>query len=406
MPTSVRQIRAAIERSHRTRPTPAHFSDPLAVQSGKAAKSFPATRLKGWIKQAATDLLSPDEIALFDACFPQFRWQSDMGKVFDYLVTSKGAFPYEGSRPRRYAGGPDLLRSSYYTLCTDPQGDDNSTLAWELMAYWDSDSALFPGLVDTAAHREELSNGHFDFACLAGGQFLILYFSPLKRGLFGRWRSPRVKHGTLVIPLRVRGADCSNVFDLRLPKTQDWLAQQYRSISPSLSRAIEDKRPGFPEGPMSAVLEAGFQFLIPTLLDPHLGGSLFHLNLGKWLRANGCNGMVYPSARRNFRVDSTDDRVYEFAGWNFVLYANSIVADVGSAEPLEPPFPSWLDGPALGIQVCSGYDQGRRLWEVLGCEESERNYYNYQHDKFLGKAPPPGPFFDPRLETRWRPAKS
>ena len=241
-----------------------------------------------------------------------------------------------------------------------------------------SNSALFPTLVDTVVHREQLSDLHFDFECLAGNEFLILHYSPLKERSGSHSSFPRVKHGIVVIPLRVQEVDCSNVFDLRLPKAQDWLAQQYPD----------------------AVLGGGFQFLIPTLLDPHLGGSAFHNSLGAWLRANGCNGMVYPSARRNFRVASTDECVHDFAGWNFVLYANAPVPD--SIDPLQSPFPRWLEGWDLGLQLYSGYNEGRRLWQVLGCEESERNYYAYQHAKFLGKAPPAGPFFDPRMETRHR----
>lgn len=131
------------------------------------------------------------------------------------------------------------------------------------------------------------------------------------------------------LPLRLVQMSCDNVLDLRLPAAQDWLAT---------ACSVKGSRSGFGE-------------LFSSLISPSPGGNSFHQNIGAWLRAHECLGLVFPSARRDVSVDASDDRIIAHDGWNFVSYDGAQSPALG-AKP-GPPFP-WLTPSKIGVELFTG----------------------------------------------------
>jgi len=374
-------------------------ADPIVLKSTTTSTSFPASTLKAWLKQAAVDVLNKGDLARFNACFPEFEGQHELNDALknkhkaSMVITSTSVMDVDGFRPRRYAGDHLLPRSRYYTLSTDCFGNDHGTLLWELGTYWDSDGGMYWNSVDTVVHHDRLAQSYHDFSEYVNNPALLIdiFKLPTSRAALKR----RPKKYKITIPIRITEIDCDNVLDLRLPAAQDWLASQY----PPGERFVSEKKKTFPRGATGAMLKAGFQFMIPSLVAPDLGGHGFHGSLGRWLRCEGCYGLVYPSARCDVRVVSNASDVYDFAGWNFVLYNGAPLPTSERHTQLMSPF-KWLGGPDLGLMIYGGVSKGKRYWEVLGSEQNQRAYYEYQFAKFLGRAAPPSPTYNPRYGTR------
>jgi hypothetical protein len=63
--------------------------------------------------------------------------------------------------------------------------------------------------------------------------------------------------------------------------------------------------------------------MLPTLFTQELGGGLFCQMVGRWLRENHVNALIYPSVRSNAAVDIHDGTVVGWTSWNLVDYRDS-----------------------------------------------------------------------------------
>ncbi len=81
-----------------------------------------------FLKQIRQDQLSPAGVELFSKIFDWFSAK-------DRIQKAEGG-PRQNVPYRRFAGGADLPRSRYYTLCKNADGWDRGTLIRELQAYY------------------------------------------------------------------------------------------------------------------------------------------------------------------------------------------------------------------------------------------------------------------------------
>jgi hypothetical protein len=287
------------------------------------------------------------------------------------LFTAGGYYDLTQGRFRRYAGGKDLPGARYFALCRDASGNDGGTLCYELMSYWDSTTGWFLGLTDPTVHREAIAQSPLLTRVLADQDpALLIIASAIDEIKVGKTREPFPTGQThpILVPLRVVEITCDNVLDLRFPDAQVWLAQRC-SVKGSHSSFLE---------------------LLPNLISPSPGGNAFHQNIGGWLRAHGCLGLVFPSARRDVFVESSAAGIVSQDGWNFVFYHG--VESPSLPTTLGPPFP-WLNSAKIGVDLFTNR-QGN-AWYVKGAEQGEWGRINYEIRRSRGQAPTPSVTFSP-----------
>jgi hypothetical protein len=245
------------------------------------------------------------------------------------------------------------------------------------MSYWDSTTGVYLGLTDSTVHHDLIKQPPFDALFADGEARLLIIVMKIDEIVIGGGGRPMPTGETLPVPIPLRLVDlrCDNVLDLRLPAAQDWLALLCGE-------------------PASA---EGFGNLLPNLISPTPGGSEFHRTLGAWLRARGCLGLVYPSARRDLSVDAFDDRVLASDGWNFVRYDG---ADLSAVDmKLSLPYP-WKTPELIGADIYRKTEGGVRSWRVEGPEAGEWGRINYEVRRRRGFAPPPSETFSPFEDGR------
>jgi len=358
----------------------------LRIEAREPARDFPATTLRAYLKQVNVPLLDQRLRQAVDECFPLFA-SDPAANLKDFLekqggrgedvqplsITAAGMYDNTQGRHRRYAGGRDLPGGRYFSVCRDETGNDGGTLCYELMSYWDSMTGWYLFLTDSTVHKEEVENFPPFAASFIRERHPVLLVVATKIDRIRVTKTgpaPTGETHPIPLPLRLLDVTCDNVLDLRLPAAQDWLASGCRGQL----------------GPFS------FGDLFANLISPSPGGNLFHQNLGAWLRAHGCLGLVYPSARRDLFVDASDDRVIDSDGWSFVNYEGAPLPAEG--RNLGPPFP-WLTPNKIGIDLFHKTEGGIRSWTVRGAEKGEWARIHYEIRRSRGQAPQPSVTFSP-----------
>jgi hypothetical protein len=356
----------------------------LRIQAREPACDFPATTLRAYLKQVNVPLLDQRLRQAVDDCFPLFasdpaaNWTAffeEHGRhgepVQPLSITAAGMYDNTQGRHRRYAGGRDLSGGRYYSVCRDDTGNDGGTLCYELMSYWNSTTGWYLFLTDSSVHQEEIERSPLTSFFRERHPVLLVIATSID-GIRVTEKGPVATGKThpIPLPLRLLEVTCDNVLDLRLPAAQDWLVARCRG----------------------AYKPFGFGDLFANLISPSPGGNLFHQNLGAWLRAHGCLGLVYPSARRDVFVDASDDRVIDSDGWNFVNYEGCPLR--AEDRKLGPPFP-WLTPDKIGIDLFHQTEGGIRSWTVQGAEKGEWARINYEIRRSRGQAPQQSVTFSP-----------
>jgi hypothetical protein len=78
------------------------------------------------------------------------------------------------------------------------------------------------------------------------------------------------------------------------------------------------------KGEMDAIkFPNSFQELLYLLMSPELGGNEFTEALGLYLRCQGVNALVYPSARTKVGIHCRSGQLISSIGWNLVDYRNA-----------------------------------------------------------------------------------
>jgi hypothetical protein len=252
-------------------------------------------------------------------------------------------------RHRRYAGGDGLLpRGCYASVCRDEAGDDEGTLNRELMAYVDM---RVPGLVyvgdSTQARLNAALLGGIGFRTGFCGTLILLLapheqkerraFDAIYRDLLDEGEQSAIE--VCLLETRVDRCTIDNVIDLRVPDTQAWFFEQFKN---------GDGQFLF----INAGSARNFHDLIPTLMNPSVGGSDVTHAIGSFMRAHEVNALVFPSARSNASTKVTDGEPVDWLGWNLLDYRSARDVPVTEVTDIEG---SWhgFRQPGAGIRVSS-----------------------------------------------------
>jgi hypothetical protein len=248
------------------------------------------------------------------------------------------------------------------------------------MSYWTSHAKFFPNLIDSTVHTneaEELRRSHPHFFGTAN--FLMLGVAEIQSVALENGR-PVIKLGTQigkVLPLDVVQVEIARVLDLRLPSGQQWFTDTFGKLEVDAGDSNEFGICTVKDHP------ASFRDILPTVITPSPGGNAFHQAVGAWLRNNGVFGLVFPSSRRNVRLDATIKNVSDFDGWNFVLYHDSPKVEGPSLFGLQS---KWLRDSDVGVEITDWVASDSHVqWQLRGPEEGERRRYDLQWEIRVGR---------------------
>lgn len=220
---------------------------------------------------------------------------------------------------RRFAGVMESLpRGRYYSVCLDEHGNDNGTLVAELSAYR---ARNCPGVEVFDLHMPDQYD-LVEAACEAideGVQVsgFVVNLEPhqsapnpitrklVERGLIAR--SGLDLTVSVVVPVVIEHKRIEKVFDLRQLETQRWLVEFLPPGDDVFRMPMADKCTSFTE-------------MLPSFMNPELGGEEFTVAFGSWLQTVGANGLVFPSARTDIYCSFKYGKLAHFSGWNFVDY--------------------------------------------------------------------------------------
>jgi hypothetical protein len=240
------------------------------------------------------------------------------------------------SAARRFAGDRSLRRGRYFTVCRDASGNDGGTLVRELATYHNPLKSGIITIIDPTL-PEHASRVPEQAAQL--GQLLLLF--PPVGDRPHPFSAPYTDTGRpmyVALPMRIVQDEIDGVIDLRRPDVADWFATSLSRITiVKSSRAFPFKPP----------LDA-FADLLPALLCQSIGGGRGAVQVaGLWLRRLGVNGLIFPSARSDCRVDVRDGEVVNATGFNFVDYRNAGEPEVFAAIDFSVSWPeavqTWPD---------------------------------------------------------------
>jgi|GEM_PF-4629123 len=356
---------------------------------------IPFSEFEGNVKFIRTFDLSAQAKAAMDFTFTQFfreevNLPSDEEKIRG-LDNREKAFNY-----RRYAGGSDLPRGRYYSIC-DSQGDDGSTLAYELRHYYDPKVSGEVDVYDLADKR----NYQFLYRKYAyiwsDGSFpndgiLLVYKSRhgCPNPFHTYWSRITDKDDTTIVeavkefpfPVRfnTKKVKLSNVIDLRIPEVQEWLVKSlqegidkthfvYRTDEDTFLSSqcflIKGKKP------------VDFYDLLPSLLCFYTGGTPVTEAIARWLRNIGTKALIYPSARANAAVEMKNGEMIHSEGWCLVDYTDSEPPDMESIFRIFQPDEWGSQYYSVKTVIYSENSPSYGSWKIIENTESkwlERKY--------------------------------
>lgn len=227
---------------------------------------------------------------------------------------------------RRYSGDETLPRGRYYSLARDLSGNDDYTLLNELRAYAMPDEPGYFEMYDLTipSDRDYIKN-FFEMRCNISynrEDVLLIGLLPLygrSHKLVEKWSNTQTKDDIpltifVEIPLTIKKETIDKIIDLRDPSTANWFAKEISTLKFNLNN--KPTKCFFLKPSLK-----NFRELIPTLLEQNLGGGWnFCKVAGYYLRQLNANGLIYPSARCDVRVDITNNKLESSRGWNFVDY--------------------------------------------------------------------------------------
>jgi len=337
---------------------------------------IPFTTFRGFLKRHAQEELNPLEEELFDFLFPRFHDDNGAKKAHEqwkaHPLTATLSPLVEvvpgDTRHRRFAGA-NFPRSCYFTVCTDETGDDRQTMVHELRAYRDPSRSGMVEVIDLArgCSLQIGETVHEIPTQRAVGVLLhdLDLVPPELRQLPFR-RLPDLRGKPLHFyrfPYAVEMKCVERTIDLRLPRVRDWFFRTFRSpnwtapplpgVEPDYTTAysrfhFENEKPPTP---------ASFTEMLPTLLNPDLGGGSIAdtgsvlLHVAHELRQHGCGALIFPSARSDASVVFVNGTMTQFFGWNLVWYEGAPVYGENVHLTTFAPNPwAWVKLPA-GVQA-------------------------------------------------------
>jgi hypothetical protein len=301
-----------------------------------SSMSLPFSTFDGQLKQLDTDFKYPIMRELFDAAFPAFEGlelqQSSLQEAGIKAVVSTGGVQLTtGRRARRFAGDTNLPPGRYFTLCERDTFDDQGTLRDELYGYYRGgrsvDVAIFDPTVDTEIFADFQARNLISAEQILTPLYAFMYRIPRRTAANQHLLDQYGEHLTVgrsfMITYGVRWLDATieKVIDLRRPDTQDWFVSTFVEMElANERRAWQETGPFFfPKKRLTSFAE-----LLPVIVSLEMGGgNAFGQAVGAWLRQQGANGLIFPSARSNAECHVWDGQTSECRGWNMVLYGGA-----------------------------------------------------------------------------------
>lgn len=285
------------------------------------APEIPVRTVSVTLKQIVAEDLNATGLAAAEACFTgstePLKPDGEYARRGRDLAAAKfGALglPHESdlSPNRRFAGDRSLGRGRYFAVCRDGSGDDDGTLVRELTAYY---NPLKSGLVIISDPR--LPEGaHLVPKQVAQSGDLLLSFPPVggRPHPFTARYTDSARPMVVTLPTRIVQDEIDGLIDLRQPDVAAWFTAGLSRITTVGSQRTFPFKP-----PLDS-----FSELLPSLLCQSIGGGRGPVQVaGLWLRRLGVNGLIFPSARSDARVEVLDGKVVEATGFNFVDYRNA-----------------------------------------------------------------------------------
>jgi hypothetical protein len=140
-----------------------------------------------------------------------------------------------------------------------------------------------------------------------------------------------------------------------------------------------------------------------VIVSLEIGGAMILSQaIGQWLRRNGANGLIFPSARSNTFCRVNDGQHTEWGGWNLVVYAG---AEPPVEENLFGRMSVWRDKDHNHIHVdytADGADRGS--FSIRGAREF--NLLQFDLNKQLACGIRKHPVGDLLGVTNWRLSQS
>lgn len=309
---------------------------------------IPLTEFAGFLKQIDAASLSADARESLAVALPHF-WPKDppadestikarARQIFGSFKEDRMKVTIQRGPNRRFSGGEGLPRQRYHTLSRDLRGDDNLTLLAEMRAYRSCRDGQICTVLDSyypPGQRLLQAQG----IPARGGNVLALVFLEERRPMANS--APAFDLQVLTLPYTVTETTIPRVLDLRLLAAQRWLVQTF---------CVEKRAFHYP---ILGRDDVTFPDLLPFLVTIELGGGGFTESIGKILRQNQVNALIYPSARNDAWAYQKNQQLMDWFGWCLVDYrgAETDVAelvDLGEQTPFTFPAPThikkWDDG--------------------------------------------------------------
>jgi hypothetical protein len=270
--------------------------------------ALPLTTFRGTLKQLDPSVDSDSEPARGNA----FRWA--FPAFLDPLVEDTSAnqlSPHQKITPRRrrFSGG-QFTRTTpkrYYTICLTANGFDAGTLCRELKAYAGSILRQKVDVQDdvdspTSVNRKVINIHFYD----PDGEIASRLVSGVGTALSLRLGSDGITFFGITLSYQTFDVVIENVIDLRLPATQEWFFETFRT-------GYGD----FWHKPNGASVSS-FAPMLGNLMFPDLGGTSVTDAIGYCLRSMGIAAFIYPSARSDAEI-VVDRGIFQYArGFNLL----------------------------------------------------------------------------------------
>jgi hypothetical protein len=299
---------------------------------------------------------------------------------------------FNSARHRRW-GGYELPRARYYAVMRDEKGPDDGTLVEEIRAYRD---CAEQGMIVDVLNAVQLPRLHSlpDQIRAVLDACLVITIFPASRlreaaettgspefNLPGQkeqlaWLTDEVLVDVLIMP-PVEKAYIPNVVDLRLPQTRMNFFKLFQTGEKLNCKHAEFlKYAKFLKPEVSNI--STFFGMLPQLAHWSLGGADQNISgvtqaIGRYLRAAGASGVVYPSARVDHGAEVLRGSLRRFGGWNFVDYRNCPSTMLNSLYPLNP----WYQNSLKGIKYQS-WDTGELEGSFVSHGVTEANWQLYE----------------------------
>jgi hypothetical protein len=327
------------------------------------------------LKQIVPEDLNVVGLAAMESCFTGFTEpvdpDSDYVRHGRELAASRfgdidASHVSDLSTARRFAGDVSLARGRYFTVCRNASGNDGGTLVRELTTYHDPLKSGLITVIDPTLPE------HADLVPKEAVQLgqLLLRFPPVgdRPHPFSAQYADTGNPMYVALPMRIVQEEIDGVIDLRRPDVADWFAVRLSRLE------VVDGHRTFPfKQPLDS-----FGDLLPALLCQSIGGGRGAVQVaGLWLRRLGVNGLIFPSARSDCRVDVRDGEIVNATGFNFVDYRNAGEPVISAAVDLSVGWPgavqTWPDDYTEGaepivydtVQICH---EPAGSWRVEGLQ--------------------------------------